>query len=63
MAAHVLDALCDRPIAVWFSDGQRKMLMHPENDVAQIVLSGSEPPPQLAAEVALWRQQYAAFLA
>lgn len=63
MAAHVLDALCDRPIAVWFSDGQRKMLMHPENDVAHIVLSGAEAPPQLAAEVALWRQQYAAFLA
>lgn len=63
MAARVLDALCDRPLAVWFSDGARKMLMHPENDVAKLVLSGSEPPPLLAAEVAAWRAQYAAFLA
>lgn len=63
MAARVLDALCDRPVAVWFSDGQRKMLMHPENDVAEIVLSGRNPPPHLAEEVDLWRAQYAAFLA
>jgi Fe-S-cluster containining protein len=62
MAARVLDALCDRPIAAWFSDGARKMLMHPENDVAEIVLSGASPPPHLAAEVALWRAQYAEFL-
>ena len=63
MAARVLDALCDRPVAVWFSDGQHKMLMHPENDVADIVLSGRNPPPHLAEEVGLWRAQYAAFLA
>ena len=63
MAARVLDAICDRPVAVWFSDGKRKMLMHPEADVAKLVLSGDEPPPELAAEVAAWRTQYAAFLA
>jgi hypothetical protein len=63
MAARVLDALCDRPVAVWFSDGKRKMLMHPENDVAELVLSGSAPPMHLAEEVAAWRAQYAAFLA
>ena len=63
MAARVLDAICDRPVAVWFSDSKRKMLMHPENDVAELVLSGSAPPMHLADEVAAWRAQYAAFLA
>jgi hypothetical protein len=62
MAARVLDSLCDRLIAVWFSDGSRKMLMHPENDVAQLVLSGAATPVHLAQEVAAWRERYAAFL-
>lgn len=62
MAARVLDSLCDQLVAVWFSDGARKMLMHPENDVAELVLSGAPPPAALADEVAAWRERYRAFL-
>lgn len=61
MAATVLDRLCDRLIPVWFSDGDKKMLMHPEPDVARIVLSGAPAPSALRAEVAAWREQYGMF--
>ncbi|KQT32908.1 hypothetical protein ASG29_09150 [Sphingomonas sp. Leaf412] len=60
-AAAVLDGLCDRLVPVWFSDGSRKMLVHPDADVAQHVLSGTTPPPHLRAEVRAWTDRYAAF--
>lgn len=62
MAASVLDSLCDRLIPVWFSDGARKMLMHPENDVASLVISGEPAPAHLRDEVAAWRERYGVFL-
>jgi Fe-S-cluster containining protein len=55
MAATVLDSLCDRLVPVWFSDGSKKMLMHPEDEVAGHVLSGTAAPAHLAEEVAAWR--------
>lgn len=61
MAAKVLDSLCDRPVAVWFSDGSRKMLMHPDNEVAGHVIAGTSPPGHLREEVAAWRARYGAF--
>jgi hypothetical protein len=61
MAATVLDSLCDRLIPVWFSDGSKKMLMHPDNDVASLVISGEAAPAHLQDEVAAWREQYGVF--
>lgn len=61
MAGIVLDSLCDQLIPVWFSDGSKTMLMHPENDVAQAVLSGDPAPAHLADEVAAWRARYDMF--
>ena len=62
LTQRLLDSLCDELVAVWYSDGAKKMLLHPENDVARAVLSGTAPPPHLAQEVAAWRERYAAFL-
>ncbi|WP_419808290.1 YkgJ family cysteine cluster protein [Sphingomonas sp.] len=62
MAAAVLDALCDRLVPVWFSDGSEKMLMHPANDVADLVISGDPAPAHLREEVAAWRERYRAFV-
>jgi hypothetical protein len=61
MAGAVLDRLCDQLVPVWFSDGSRKMLMHPDNEVAHLVLSGDAAPAHLQAEVAAWRERYATF--
>lgn len=61
MAATVLDALCDQLIPVWFSDGSKKMLMHPDNEVASLVLSGDPAPGHLKEEVAAWSDRYSAF--
>ncbi len=61
MAATVLDSLCDQLVPVWFSDGSRKMLMHPEDDVASLVLSGEAAPAHLQDEVAAWRARYGVF--
>ncbi|MEG3124165.1 YkgJ family cysteine cluster protein [Sphingomonas sp. GB1N7] len=61
MAATVLDSVCDQLVPVWFSDGSRKMLMHPENDVARLVLSGDPAPAHLENEVAAWRERYGVF--
>lgn len=58
----VLDSLCEGLVAVWYSDGSRKMLLHPENDVALLVISGDLPPPHLTQEVTAWRERYSAFL-
>lgn len=60
-AGHVLDSLCDRLVPVWFSDGSRKMLVHPDNEVAKHVVSGSPAPAALRAEVAAWRDHYGLF--
>lgn len=62
MAATVLDSVCDRLVPVWFSDGTRKMLMHPEDDVARLVLSGESAPVALQDEVAAWRERYDVFV-
>ncbi|OQW74374.1 MAG: zinc/iron-chelating domain-containing protein [Proteobacteria bacterium ST_bin13] len=61
MAAAVLDSLCDQLVPVWFSDGSKKMLMHPDNDVASLVLSGDTAPEHLQDEVAAWRERYGVF--
>jgi Fe-S-cluster containining protein len=63
MAAAVLDSVCDQLVPVWFSDGSRKMLMHPDNDVARLVISGDEAPAALAGEVRAWREKYDVFAA
>ncbi|TCP34220.1 YkgJ family cysteine cluster protein [Sphingomonas sp. BK235] len=60
-AATVLDALCDSLIPVWFSDGARQMLMHPEAAVARHVIDGTPAPAALRDEVAAWRRHYAGF--
>lgn len=61
MAETILDALCDRLVPVWFSDGSRKMLMHPDNEVAQLVISGDPAPALLEPEVTAWRDRYGVF--
>ena len=61
MAGAILDRVCDQLVPVWFTDGSKKMLMHPDNDVAALVLSGNTAPAHLSSEVAAWRAHYAAF--
>lgn len=61
MAQAILDSLCDRLVPVWFSDGAKKMLMHPENSVATLVISGAAAPAHLKDEVVAWRERYAVF--
>lgn len=63
MAAAVLDSVCDRLVPVWFSDGAKKMLMHPDAEVASFVLSGDTAPVALEDEVAAWRDRYGVFSA
>ena len=63
MAARVLDALCDRLIPVWFSDGSETMLMHPDNEVARHVIAGTPAPAAVRDEVRAWRERYGAFAA
>ena len=63
MAGTILDSLCDRLVPVWFSDGSRKMLMHPDSEVAGLVISGDTPPAHLKDEVAAWRERYGVFTA
>jgi hypothetical protein len=63
MAATVLDSLCDQLVPVWFSDGSRKMLMHPTDEVAGFVISGEPAPAELQDEVAAWRGRYGVFAA
>lgn len=61
MAGAILDIVCDQLVPVWFTDGSKKMLMHPDSSVASLVLSGGTPPAHLQAEVAAWRERHAAF--
>lgn len=60
-AKTILDSLCDRLVPVWFSDGSKKMLMHPDNEVARLVMSGDPAPAPLEHEVAAWRERYIVF--
>jgi Fe-S-cluster containining protein len=60
-AAAVLDALCDRLVPVWVSDGSSKMLVHPEGEVARHVLEGTSAPAHLRDEVQAWRDRYGVF--
>lgn len=62
MAAVVLDSLCNQMVPVWFSDGSSKMLLHPDNDVAQLVISGNPAPEHLQGEVSAWRERYSVFV-
>lgn len=57
MAGRVLDSLCDQLVPVWFSDGSRQLLMHPDADVAQHVIAGTRAPPPLHKEVEAWRER------
>lgn len=61
MADIVLDSLCEGLVPVWFSDGSKKMLMHPADEVARLVISGDPAPPHLSDEVAIWRKHYGVF--
>ncbi|MDE0947595.1 MAG: YkgJ family cysteine cluster protein [Sphingobium sp.] len=63
MAQTILDSLCDGLVPVWFTDGAKKMLMHPDNSVASLVISGGTAPAHLKDEVAAWRERYAMFAA
>ncbi len=63
MAATILDSLCDQLVPVWFSDGSKKMLLHPDQEVARIVLSGEPARAHLQDEVAAWRERYGVFAA
>lgn len=61
LAARVLDSLCDQLVPVWVSDGSKKMLMHPDDDVARPVISGTPAPAHLQGEVRAWRERYGLF--
>ncbi|MDP1027753.1 YkgJ family cysteine cluster protein [Sphingomonas sp. KR1UV-12] len=61
MAARVLDSLCDRFVPVWVSRGAEKMLVHPDNAVAQHVIAGTPAPVHLQDEVREWRLRYGLF--
>ena len=61
MAKTIPDILCEGLIPVWFSDGSKKMLMHPDNEVARHVISGDRAPAHLHAEVSAWRERYGIF--
>lgn len=63
MAQTILDSLCDQLVPVWFSDGSKKMLMHPDSEVADLVMSGDPAPAHLRDEVAAWRERYGVFAA
>lgn len=63
MAGAVLDILCEDLVPVWVTDGSKKMLMHPDNNIASLVLSGDPAPAHLRAEVTAWRDRYASFVA
>jgi hypothetical protein len=63
MAGTVLDSVCDQLVPVWFSDGSKKMLMHPDQEVAALVVEGGPTPAHLRDEVAAWRERYGVFAA
>ncbi len=62
-AESILDGLCDQLVPVWLNDGSRKVLIHPDSEVAHLVISGEAPPAYLRDEVAAWRSRYGMFSA
>jgi hypothetical protein len=60
-AEDILDLLCDRLVPVWLHDGETKVLVHPDAEVARLVVSGETPPAPLREEVAAWRARYGMF--
>jgi Fe-S-cluster containining protein len=60
-AEDILDELCGRLVPVWLNDGARKVLVHPESDVAHYVISGEAPPAELREEVGAWSSRYGMF--
>jgi hypothetical protein len=61
IAEAILDRLCDRWVPVWLNDGSQKVLIHPEADVAHLVMSGEPAPAHLRDEVAAWRSRFGMF--
>jgi hypothetical protein len=61
MADRIIDLLCDRLVPVWLHDGSQKVLIHPEADVAHLVISGNTAPAHLHDEVEAWRSRYGMF--
>jgi len=61
IAERILDRLCDRLVPVWLHDGSKKVLVHPEAEVARHVISGDPAPADLEEEVAAWRARYGMF--
>jgi hypothetical protein len=60
-AERILDSLCERLVPVWLHDGSKKVLVHPDAEVAHHVLSGDPAPADLEDEVAAWRARYGMF--
>lgn len=60
-AGAMIDGLCRGMVPVWIRDGAKKVLVHPEDDVAGLVLSGEPAPADLREEVAAWRRLYGVF--
>jgi hypothetical protein len=61
LAEEIVDLLCGQLVPVWLHDGSRKVLVHPESEIARHVISGEVPPPHLREEVAAWRARYGMF--
>lgn len=61
VAESIIDELCDQLVPVWLNDGATKVLIHPDSEVANLVMSGEAPPPHLREEVAAWRSRYGMF--
>lgn len=60
-AESIIDRLCDQLVPVWLHDGSRKVLVHPESDVAHFVISKEVPPAHLRDEVEAWHARYGMF--
>ena len=58
MAAAILDSLCDGMVALWYGDGSKKMLTHPDNSVASLVISEDIAPPHMGDKVVARRARY-----
>lgn len=61
MAEAILDLLSDRLVPIWLHDGTRKMLVHPDSEIAHLVITGDPPPAHLRDIVAAWRSRYGVF--
>ena len=63
VAESIIDEVCNQLVPVWLNDGSSKVLIHPDSEVAQLVISGETPPAHLRDEVAAWRSRYEMFSA